>query len=100
MVIRRTDGRLGGGLSRTRPLDRARESFRRGAWTAARNELIEADRVEPLDAEDLERLAIASHLIGRHGESSDAWGRAHREWLRTDHAGRAVRAAFWLAFGL
>lgn len=81
-------------------LERAREAFRRQAWAEARDLLSSADREAALGAEDLERLATASYLIGRDVESSDVWARAHQESLQSGDTRRAVRCAFWLAHGL
>jgi ATP/maltotriose-dependent transcriptional regulator MalT len=81
-------------------LDRGRESFGRRAWADAVAQLSAADRESPLTAEDLERLATAAYLIGRDDEGADAGARAHHEFLRRGSVERAVRCAFWLAFGL
>jgi ATP/maltotriose-dependent transcriptional regulator MalT len=77
-----------------------RAACARGAWGEAFALLSAADQESPFGAEDLERLAIAAHLIGRDEDSEDAWARAHREWLRCGETGRAVRCAFWLGLGL
>ncbi|MGH9024768.1 MAG: LuxR C-terminal-related transcriptional regulator, partial [Acidimicrobiia bacterium] len=53
-----------------------------------------------LGTEDLERLAVAAHLVGRDDESVRAWERAHVEWVGLGDPDRAARCAFWLAFGL
>src|SRR5262249_41101270 len=50
--------------------------------------------------EDLERLAIAAHLVGRDDESADVWAQAHQACLRSGDVPRAVRCAYWLSFGL
>jgi DNA-binding CsgD family transcriptional regulator len=81
-------------------LDRGRESFGRWAWADAFVQLSAADRMSPLEAEDLERLATAAYLIGRDDDGADAGARAHHEFLRQGSVERAVRGAFWLAFGL
>ncbi len=74
-----------------------RAAFARRAWGAAHTLLSGA---EPLDADDLERLAIAAHLVGRDEESERAWARAHVEWVRLGDVDRAARCAFWLGFAL
>jgi DNA-binding NarL/FixJ family response regulator len=81
-------------------LDRGRESFGRRAWADAFAQLSAADRESPLEAEDLERLATAAYLIGRDDDGADAGARAHQAYLRRGNVERAVRGAFWLAFGL
>jgi DNA-binding CsgD family transcriptional regulator/tetratricopeptide (TPR) repeat protein len=81
-------------------LDRGRESFGRQAWGDAYNQLSAADRMVPLELDDLERLAVAAHLVGRDDDRDDVTLRAHRECLRLDDTARAARCAFWLGFGL
>lgn len=80
-------------------LQRARESFDRHAWADAYEQLSAADADVPLSPDDVERLATAAHLIGREAESADAWMRAHRAFVERGDVPRAVRCAFWLAFG-
>lgn len=87
-------------ISTAGALERGRESFRRQAWGDAYAQLSAADGEAPLGLEDLERLAVVAHLVGREDESADSWARAHHECLRTGEASRATRCAFWLAFGL
>jgi DNA-binding CsgD family transcriptional regulator len=81
-------------------LDRGRESLERRAWATAYTELSAADDESPLQPEDLERLATAAYLVGRHGESCAVWERAHHEFVSRGDAPRAARCAFWLALGL
>lgn len=78
---------------------RAHDAYARRAWLDAHAELTAADREAPLDPEDLERLATAAYLLGLEAESVDAWTRAHRAFLDRGDVERAVRCAFWLAFG-
>ena len=70
------------------------------AWRDAYAQLSAADCETPLEADDLERWAIAAHLVGADSESADIWTRAHDEWVRLGAPARAARCAFWLAFGL
>jgi DNA-binding CsgD family transcriptional regulator len=79
-------------------LDRGRASFARQAWGDAYAQLMAADREAALEPEDLERLAIASHLIGRDAECADLWARAHHAFLSRGAAPGAARCAFWLGF--
>ncbi len=81
-------------------LTRGRDAFLRCGWTDAYTLLAAADRNEPLQPDDLERLATAAYLIGKDPESTEIWTRAHQEFLRRDAVERAARCAFWLAFGL
>jgi DNA-binding CsgD family transcriptional regulator/tetratricopeptide (TPR) repeat protein len=79
-------------------LDRARAVFARQAWGEAYAQLSAADREAGLTPEDLERFAIAAHLVGRDAESTDAWTRAHHAFLGQGAAPGAARCAFWLGF--
>src|SRR6266540_1352883 len=81
-------------------LDRARGSFSRHAWADAYDQLSAADHESPLAPADLERLAMAAHLVGRDDDSADVWARAFHEWLRVGDAPRGARCAFWLGLGL
>jgi len=96
-----------GGTSTGRPTKlaalqaRGREALERRAWGEAYAMLAAADGGFSLDPADLERLAIAAHLVGRDEESFDAWARAHRGFMGEGDSRRAARCAFWLAiFGL
>ena len=79
-------------------LDRGRASFERQAWGDACTQLMAADRAAALEPEDLERLAIASHLVGRDAECADVWTRAHHAFLGRGAVPEAARCAFWLGF--
>ncbi len=81
-------------------VDRARLAFDRRAWRAAYAGLSAAAADEPLEPQDLERLASAAFLIGRSGESRQTWLDAHRSYLESGQPLRAVRCAFWVAFDL
>ena len=79
-------------------LARARESYLSGAWKEARKGFL-AEQGE-LCANDLERLAVSSYLLGRNAESDDAWALAHRRHLDQGDVGGAIRCVFWLGFRL
>jgi hypothetical protein len=81
-------------------LDQGREAFARKAWGDAYAQLQSAARAAPLTAEDLERLAMAAHMLGRDGETGDLFARAHHEFLARGEIERAARAAIWLSFSL
>jgi DNA-binding CsgD family transcriptional regulator len=91
---------VGETLGVTAAIDRGREAFERHAWGDACLHLSEADVEHPLELEDLERLAVATYLVGRGEDSVEAWTRAHHECARLGEVARAARCAFWLAFGL
>jgi DNA-binding CsgD family transcriptional regulator/tetratricopeptide (TPR) repeat protein len=79
-------------------LARARDSFLRHAWKQAYDGLLA--ELERLGADDLERLAVSAHLVGRTLESDDAWARAYHRRLDDGDIRGAARCAFWLAFRL
>jgi hypothetical protein len=85
-------------MTATAALDHGRAAFERQAWGNAYQQLAAADREAALEPEDLERLAIAAHLVGRDAESTDAWARAHHAFLARGAAPGATRCAFWLGF--
>src|SRR5260370_31555962 len=79
-------------------LDQGRAAFERQAWGNAYKQLAAADREAARVPEDLERLAIAAHLVGGDAESTDAWARGGRAFLARGTAPGAARCAFWLGF--
>lgn len=81
----------------TGSVQRAREAFARQAWGDAY--LLLAPQ-ETLDADDLQRLAVAAHLVGRDDESVSAWDRAHRGFLRGGDPDGAACCLSWLALNL
>lgn len=86
--------------SRVDALGRGRESFERMAWGDAYARLSAADREAPLEADDLEMLAVAAYLAGRDADSEEFWARTHQDSLRVGDWGRAARCAFWLGITL
>ena len=85
---------------RAEALDRGRELFGKQAWSSAFSHLLTADREAPLEPEDLQRLAMAAHLIGREAEFADSLTRAHQGYLAQGDTRGAVRCAFRLGFEL
>lgn len=81
-------------------IGRARDAFNKQAWRRAYDELSAAAVAEPLEVDDLERLASAAYLAGLSDESRSAWISAHEKCAHLGDVARAVRCAFWLAFGL
>ena len=81
-------------------LNRGRDAFSRRAWTDAYAVLAAADRDEPLQSDDLERLATAAYLLGKDEESTEIWTRAHHAFLDLGAVDRAARCGFWLGIGL
>ncbi|HEX2507677.1 MAG TPA: hypothetical protein VHK23_05080 [Miltoncostaeaceae bacterium] len=58
-------------------LTTAREAYGRRAWTQAHELLSRRDEAQALGPEDLERLAVASYMLGRDDEQLAALARAH-----------------------
>jgi hypothetical protein len=81
-------------------LERARQHFRRRAWNDAHHAFLLADQGSPLEAEDLELLAVAAYLVGRDDEYLRTLERAHNDHLNAGRCRRAIRCAFWLGFRL
>jgi tetratricopeptide (TPR) repeat protein len=81
-------------------IGRARDAFNQQAWRRAYDELSAAAVVEPLEVDDLERLASAAYLAGLSDASRSAWISAHEKCAHVGDVARAVRCAFWLAFAL
>ena len=77
-----------------------RECFARRAWADAFAELSAADRDDPLEPEDLERLAIAAHLVGRDAESAEVWTRAHHAFCAGATPRRRRPLRVWIGFAL
>jgi DNA-binding CsgD family transcriptional regulator len=75
---------------------RSKGSYQNQPWFDIYTSLLQADREDPLDAEDLYTLSLAAFLTGKDRESTDFLARAHQEFLgREDHK-KAIRCAFWL----
>ena len=81
-------------------VSRGRKAFEQRMWAEAYRLLHAADRDAPLDAEDLERLAIAAHLVGQDEDCETLTARAHQIFLDRGDSEGAARAAFWLGFAL
>ena len=77
-----------------------RDAFARHAWTQAYAELAAADRISPLDLDDVERLAVCAYLTGLDEASADLWARAHSDCVRRHDIPRATRCSFWLVVDL
>ncbi len=77
--------------------DRARNAFEHRAWPEVYDTLSQASAQRDLDANDLERLAIATYLLGRDQECTRAWEQAYSAHLAHDDPGRAAECGFWLA---
>jgi hypothetical protein len=81
-------------------LARGRESFARGEWNSAFEALSIANRLAPLGADDLQRLAWSAGLTARDEEMLATQERVYHARLDEGEALAAARAAFWLGFRL
>lgn len=81
-------------------VQRGREAFDRQAWAEAYKALAEVDQSSALDADDLERLATAAHLIGLDEASGAARTRAFQLFLDRGDTRRAAATALWRVLSL
>ncbi len=81
-------------------LGRGRDAYQRRAWGETYAQLSAAARETPLEAEDLERLAVTCMLLGRDAESAGYLARAYHAFLGSKAPERAARVAFWLVLDL
>ncbi len=81
-------------------LESGREAVARQAWGDAYRDLSAADAAEPLDIDDLERLALSAHMVGRTDEAGRTWERAYHAAIDGGQPARAVRHAFHIIMGL
>ena len=77
-------------------LEEARAAFDRGAWDVA-FEAWSAGDTTTLPPAELEDLATAAELVGRHDETVRALQQAFVCWQQEDQRARAVKCAFRLA---
>ena len=83
-------------MTTTTDLDLARVAFERRAWREVVDRLEAADAEDGLEIEDLERLSMAFHMMGRSDESRRSLERAHLAALAAGDPVRAARNAFYL----
>ncbi|MDV7356555.1 response regulator transcription factor [Rhodococcus oxybenzonivorans] len=84
----------------TSALRAGREAYTRRDWSVAYTQLSNANRQEPLEGTDLERLAAAAYLIGEDDAATEFWTRAVNQWGRSSDPVSAARCAFWLGLAL
>jgi DNA-binding CsgD family transcriptional regulator len=65
-------------------------------WTVEFQQLSSQDEGQALPATELERLAVAAYMLGRHEDADRAWERAYRSRLRDGDRCGAARSAFEL----
>jgi pentatricopeptide repeat protein len=78
-------------------LDWARTAFDRQQWAGALAALTASDQISPLEADDLERLAVASYLVGQDTQAVAAWTRLHHLCVGRHALSKAARWGFWLS---
>jgi len=81
-------------------LERGRQRYAARAWTDSYDSLSAADRVAPLEAEDVELLATSAYMLGADTAYVAALERAHHAYLERKQGRPAARAAFWIAINL
>jgi DNA-binding CsgD family transcriptional regulator len=81
-------------------LERGREAYARRAWMDAYESLSRADQAAPLEAGDLELLAMSASMVGRIDDYVTILERLHRAYLDAGEGLLAARAAFWLGMNL
>lgn len=81
-------------------LSRGRDAYEARAWGDAYEALRDVDSRDRLDADDLERLAIAAYMTGRDDDATSTLERLHHLLLDAGEAARAVHRAIWLALML
>ena len=82
-------------MTTAEPLDLGREAFARQAWADAYAHLSTLGDAT-LEVADLERLAIAAHMLGRVDDTTRGWERAHKAAVRNGDPARAARHAYHL----
>jgi DNA-binding CsgD family transcriptional regulator len=80
--------------------ERGRRAFAERAWEDAHDALTQASAEGPLDADDVERLALSAGLTGHEDSSLAAFERLYQLSLDAGQVPRAARAAFWSAMRL
>lgn len=81
-------------------LERGRLAYERRAWREAYEVLSGLVGSGALEADDLERLAVAAYLLALDDECGTFLERAHLGFLEDGRTARAIRCAFWLGMTL
>jgi DNA-binding CsgD family transcriptional regulator len=77
-------------------LRQARETFERGDWVTAFEAWSDVD-TDALGPDDLNRLATAAFLLGRHDECVAAIQKAFQAYVDRADLAAAARCAFWMS---
>ncbi len=78
-------------------LEHGRDCYVRRSWDEAYQAFTCADKLAPLDVDDLDRLATAAYLTGREVEFHHVLERLYRAHVASGSRARAARCTFWLA---
>lgn len=81
-------------------LEQGRAAYAELSWTTAYTSLTQADEAEPLDVDDLWRLATAAYMLGRDDEYIRHVKRVHHLHVDRDRPFAAARCAFWIGLNL
>jgi DNA-binding NarL/FixJ family response regulator len=81
-------------------LPNTKRTLTRRDWVAEHARLTAADQESGLAAEDLERLAVAAHLLGEDERVVTLRDRAYQEYLARGMPAEAARCVFWVGFHL
>ncbi len=79
---------------------RGRSAYGQRAWADAYDAFSQASAEGPLDADDVERFALAAGVSGHEDSAIEAFERLHQLRLEAGDALHAARAAFWAAMRL
>ena len=90
----------GRGVAISEHLERGRACYERNEWNDSYEALTLADRLTPLEADDLERLVWSAGLTARDEETFAAQERLYHARLDVGDDLAAAQAAFWLGFRL
>ncbi|BAK36308.1 putative LuxR family transcriptional regulator [Microlunatus phosphovorus NM-1] len=80
--------------------EQGRAAYRRRVWSDAFACLSRADEISPLEAADLDLLAVVARLTGRDAAADDYAARCYEAWLRIGQPRPAARRAAWLSLQL
>ena len=81
-------------------LERGRDCYARRAWADTYRLLSKADAATPLAPEDLDLLAIAAYMLGRHEDFMALMERLHAVQLEAGALVPAAHTAFWIGMHL
>ena len=81
-------------------IERGRASYANRAWLDAYDSLALADEAEPLDADDLELLAMSAYMLGRDDDYVRGLERAHHGYLDAGEVPSAARCTWWIGLNL